>query len=353
MHPVEVRHEEVDMKDSTRCAGATRRWSTLAVQVALAAAIGSPLSAQTPDDLSGTVIVLNKQGGTASFVDLATRTVVGTAPTGPGPHELVVTGDGRVAVGTDYGGQTLTVFDIASASVIRTIDLGRYTRPHGIVFLPGDSLVAVTSESTGTVVIVRVDDGEIVEALGTNAQGSHMVAATADGRTLWTGDIGSHTVTELVRGAGAPVRALPAPEQPEAVNVTPSGDRVFAGSNATGRVTAWTTLDGTATTVAEGFGWPYRIFLTPDVARILVPDLRNEVLRFFDGDSYRELGRIDFAEEGPQGLFLHPDGRHLFLSLSTANRIAIVDIEARRVVGYLPAGAGPDGIVYSPRSVSR
>ena len=40
------------------------------------------------------------------------------------------------------------------------------------------------------------------------------------------------------------MRALPAPAQPEAVNVTPAGDRVFAGSNATGRVTAWSTADG-------------------------------------------------------------------------------------------------------------
>lgn len=324
-----------------------------ALGAACALAIASPASAQAPAGLTGTVVVLNKQGANASFIDLATATVVATAPTGPGPHELVVSRDGSVAVGTDYGGQTLTVFGVPSASVLRTIDLGRYTRPHGIVFLPGDSLVAVTSESTGTVVIVRVADGEIVEALPTNAQGSHMVAATADGRTLWTGDMGSHTVTELARGSGSPVRALSAPEQPEAINVTPSGDRVIAGSNATGRVTAWTTSDGAATTVGEGFGWPYRIFFTPGVEQILVPDLRNEVLRFFDGDSYEELGRIAFAGEGPQGLILHPDGRHLFLSLSAANRIAIVDVGERRVVGYLPAGAGPDGIGYSARSVSR
>ena len=331
--------------------------TALAIVVAgalgVASAIASPGSAQGPDGLTGTVVVLNKQGATASFIDLATATVVGTAPTGPGPHELVVSRDGSVAVGTDYGGQTLTVFGVPSASVLRTIDLGRYTRPHGIVFLPGDSLVAVTSESTGTVVIVRIADGEIVEALSTNARGSHMVAATADGRTLWTGDMGSHTVTELARGRGTPVRALSAPEQPEAINVTPSGDRVIAGSNATGRVTAWTTSDGAATTVGEGFGWPYRIFFTHDVDQILVPDLRNEVLRFFDGDSYDELGRINFAGEGPQGLVLHPDGRHLFLSLSAANRIAIVDVDARQVVGYLPAGAGPDGIGYSGRTVTR
>lgn len=327
------------------------RWAIVCA-AALGAGSGSG-AAQTPEGLGGTLIVLNKQGDDASFIDLASGEIVATVPTGPSPHELVASRDGRTAVGTDYGGRTLTVFDVGSATVSRTIDLGEYTRPHGIVFLEGDSLVAVTSETRGAVVIVRVADGDLVEVLDTGAQGSHMVAATADGRTLWTGDIGSNSVTELRRGAAGPVRVLAAPEQPEAVNVTPSGDRVFAGSNATGRVTAWTTADGAATTVAEGFGWPYRIFFTPGVERIVIPDLRGEVVRFFGGDSYEELGRLPFTGQAPQGLVLHGDGRHLFLSLSAAGRIAVIDVESRTVVATLPAGSGPDGIAWSPVTVAR
>lgn len=313
----------------------------------------SPVSAQAPGALEGTVIVLNKQGDNASFIDLASGAIVATLPTGPGPHELVTTSDGRIAVGTDYGGRTLTVFDVQQASVVRTIDLGEYTRPHGIVVLPGDSLVAVTSESRGAVVIARVSDGALVEVLETEAGGSHMVAATAEGTTLWTADMTSNTVTELRRGASAPVRTFPAPQRPEAVNVTPDGSRVFAGSNDTGRVTAWTTADGQPRTVAEGFAWPYRVFLTPGVTQIVIPDLGNEVVRFFDGVDYEELGRLDFTDQGPQGLVLHGDGRHLFLSLSAADRIAVIDLETRTVVGTLPAGRGPDGIAWSPHSVVR
>jgi len=105
--------------------------------------------------------------------------------------------------------------------------------------------------------------------------------------------------------------------------------------------------------VAEEFGWPYRVFLTPGVEQIIIPDLRRETLRFFDGDTYDELGNIEFPGEGPEGLILHPDGRHLFLSLSRGNRIAIVDIDTREVLGFLPAGAGPDGIGYSAMRVAR
>jgi len=323
--------------------------------IAMMVAITMAAAASATDaagQLAGTVLVANKGEATVSFVDLASSQIYATVPTGDGPHELVVSSDGRTAVVTDYGGggqggSTLTVIDVAGRRVTATIDLGRYTRPHGIQYLPGDTMVAVTSEAAGAVVVVHLDREAVIEVLETAASGSHMLGATADGRTIWTGDIGSNTVTELDRQTGARVRSLPAPAQPEAINVTPDGSRVVAGSNATGRITAWTTTDGEPTTVAEGFGWPYRIFFTPGVEQILIPDLDNEVLRFFDGSSYEETARIDFPGEGPQGLILHPDGRHLFLSLARANRVAIVDIDEPAVVGYLPAGSGPDGIGFS------
>lgn len=49
--------------------------------------------ADLPDGLSGTLIVLNKGGNDASFIELASGEMIATLPTGRGPHELVVTGD--------------------------------------------------------------------------------------------------------------------------------------------------------------------------------------------------------------------------------------------------------------------
>jgi DNA-binding beta-propeller fold protein YncE len=308
---------------------------------------------EDPTTLTGTVVVLNKRGDDASFIDLASGRIVATAPTGRGPHELAMSADGRIAVGTDYEGQggSLSVFDVAAGERTKVIDLVPYTRPHGIAFLPGDETVAVTVEAQRAVIIVRIADGEIVGVAPTEAAGSHMVAMTADGKTMWTGDIGANTITEFDTATRRRRRALPAPDQPEAITVTPGGDRVFVGSNATGRVTVFDTARGSSRTIAEGFGWPYRMFLTPDATRLIVPDLRRGVLRFFDARDYRELGLIELAGRAPQGLTLHADGRHLFLSLSGANRVAVIDIDERQVVGSLPAGDSPDGIGYSPIAV--
>lgn len=315
-----------------------------------------PLSAhpQVPG-LGGTLIVTNKAPSTATIIDVATGQAVATLPTGHGPHEVVITRDGRTAVVTDYGtgpapGNTLTVIDVAGRRVARTIQLGEYRRPHGIAYLPGDSLVAVTSEASQHVVIVAVATGEIRKAVPTRHPGSHMVGVAADGRRAWTGDMGSHTVSELDLVAGTYVRSIDVPATPEAINVTPDGREVWVGSNQTGRVSVIDAATGTVTTAADGVSWPYRVLFSPDQSVVVIPDMRNHEVRFLDRASRRELSRLSLPGAGPQGVTMTPDGRYLLESLSAESRVMVVDMRTRTVVGHIPAGQTPDGIAYTTNS---
>ncbi len=311
------------------------------------------LAAQVPT-LPGTAIVTNKAPATATIIDVATGATLATLPTGHGPHEIVLSRDGATAVVTDYGtgprpGSTLTVIDVPGRRVARTITLGEYRRPHGLVFLPGDTVVAVTVEASQAVLLVHVARGEIVRVARTDKAGSHMVGVAGDGVTAWTGDIGSNTVTELDLYTGKAARSIEVPAQPEAINVTPDGTEVWVGSNGTGRVSVVDTYMGTVSTVAEGFTWPYRIWFTPDAETVLMPDYTGDALRFVARRSRQELGRLTFPQGGPQGIFVTADGRHALLSLSREARVAIIDIASRTVMGYVPAGQTPDGIVFTPR----
>lgn len=327
--------------------------------IAAAIMVGGPLAvahraAAQVAGLSGTLIVTNKSPSTATIIDVATGRALATLPTGQGPHEVVMSKDGRVAVVSDYGaqgpgGNTLTVIDVPALRVARTIDLGQYRRPHGLAFLPGDSLVAVTSEATGNVVIAHVAEGAVRRAIPTRQNGSHMVGVVADGSLMYTGNIGSNSVSELNGRTGEFVRTFDVPAQPEAINVTPDGSEVWVGSNATGRVSVLDPRSGTVTTAAEGLGWPYRVLFTPDRALVFLPDLRNEELRVLDRASRRELGRLTFSGGGPQGITVTPDGRWVLQSLSRQARVAIIDVGTRSVVGHIPAGETPDGIAYSTR----
>ncbi len=232
--------------------------------------------------------------------------------------------------------------------VVRTIDLGTHARPHGIAFLPGDSVVAVTSEGSGHVVLVNVIAGAVRSAIATQGNGSHMVGVVADGSRAYTGNMGSNTISELDLRTGAFVRSVEVPQTPEAINVTPDGKEVWVGSNNTGKISV-VDASGAVRTAAEGFGWPYRVLFTPDVRTVVLPDMRRDEIRFLDRASHRELGRIALPGAGPQGIAITPDGRYIFQSLSKESRVAIIDVATRTVVGHLAAGSTPDGVVYTTR----
>ncbi len=303
--------------------------------------------------LTGTLVVTNKTPSTATVVDVASGRTLATLPTGTTPHEIVLSSDGALAVTTDYGGarRTLTVIDVPGLRVARTIDLGEHRAPHGIAFLPGDRLVAVTCEQTRDVVIVDVVEGAVRHAVPTAAKGSHMVGVTADGKRAYTGNMGDHTVSELDLTTYRTVRSFPVPQVPEAINVTPDGKEVWVGSNQTGQVSVLDPATGSVTTAADGLKWPYRMLFTPDARQVIVPDPTLNEVRFIDRAARREIGKLSLPG-APQGVTIAPDGRHIFQSLSAEARVAIIDPSSRTVVGHLAVGETPDGVAYTTRVVT-
>ena len=328
----------------------------LAVATTTVALLAGPVAAQVAG-LAGTLVITNKSVSTATIIDVASGRILATLPTGPGPHEVALSADGRTAVVTDYyaaqPGRTLTVIDVAALRVVRTIDLGEHERPHGIVYLPGDSLVAVTSEASGHVVVVHVGEGKVRRVAPTRQAGSHMVGVAADGRRAFTGNVGSNTVSELDLRTGQFVRSWEVPAMPEAINVTPDANEVWVGSNTTGKVSVIDPATGQVTVAAEGFGWPYRILFSPDGRTVLLPDVKSGELRILDRASRRELGRLSFPDAEPQGITITPDGRYALESLATQGRVVIVDLATRTVAGHLSVGQTPDGIAYTPRVFNR
>src|SRR3954447_24037897 len=89
---------------------------------------------------SGTLLVLSKKDHTLAVVDPATLKVLGKAPVGNDPHEVIASTDGTTAYVSNYGGgafNTLAVIDLVGQKALPSIDLGPLRGPHGLVFVAG------------------------------------------------------------------------------------------------------------------------------------------------------------------------------------------------------------------------
>jgi DNA-binding beta-propeller fold protein YncE len=310
----------------------------------------SAAAGNVASSMVGTIIVVNKKDNTVSFVDIASKKIKFTRATGKGPHELALTNDGLWAVVTDYvGGNSLSVFDVKNAKKVRTIGLGSYPRPHGVLFLKDQRRVAVSSEGSDSVVIADIHSGQIEKAINTEQKGSHMVALPASSKRVYTTNMGSDSVSEMDIQSGKLLRKLATEKTPEAITINRDGTELWVGSNEDGLVTLYDLANGQKIDQWKGFGFPYRILLTKDEHYAVIPDYTNNTLDILDRVNQKKLHQIKF-ERGttPKGVYFHPNDRNLFMSAYGKDKVFVIDILSGKVLFELPAGGGPDGIAFTP-----
>lgn len=318
------------------------------VLLGLALLAPAPLSAQGLR--SGALLVANQQSASASLIDLRTDSM-SFIPVGMGPHEAMISPSGRTGVVTIYGtqvpGNELAVIDMKTGAVTRTISLGQYTRPHGVMFFPRDEdRVVVTSEATKNLVLVNVATGVVEGAIPTEALGSHMVAITGDGKRAFTSNIGSGSVSELDLEARRFVRSIPVAPRVEGIAVTPDGRFVFAGSNTSGTVSVIDTRSGTVIDTLTGFRLPYRLAVSPDGSTAIACDPEGDAIHVIDVAS-RTSWKID-ALPAPRGVIFTSDGKTAFVTLAGGPSVGVVDLAARKVTRTIGVGNSPDGVGYGP-----
>lgn len=310
----------------------------------------TPLAAQT-------LITVDKDASTATFLDLKSGAIVATLPTGPSPHELAISPDGKWAVATDYGasgpgGTTLTVIDIAARKVARTIDVSPEVRPHGAQFLPDNVTLAVTAERSGKVLLVDVAKGTVIGTRATGQRVGHMLVASRDGKTAYVANITSGSLSTVDLAGAAEPRTVAVGPQTESIALAPDQRTIWMGSNTTGKVFL---VDVVAQKVIDSIqtaGMPYRVGFTPDGATAVVTNPERDEVRIVDVQTRTVRTTLSVAQDGgptqPQGIAMSPKGDKAWVSLGRAGQVVEIDLRAGKVARRFATGAGPDGIAFVP-----
>jgi YVTN family beta-propeller protein len=338
-----------------------------AVALASGCGAGSAVRSGGAPAVAGTVVVSNMNDNTATILDARTLATLATVPTGRAPHEVAISHDGRWALVSNYGtreapGNTITVIDIDARAVTRTIELSETRRPHGMVFLPGDSVVAVTAEMNRMVLLIDVRTGNTLRSLPTNGRAPHIVSSSSDGRRLVAGNIGDGTIAMLSPLSNDTARTVRVGRQPEGVAITPDGTRAWAGSNQDSVVVVVDLSRGQPIDTIHGFGLPYRIAVSPNGKTAVVTDPVKATVRVFDEPTRRQRWSISIPPDSlvptaevkgsssPEGVTVSRDSRWAYVTLQGRNRVIAIDLDRGTIVGWGVTGVWSDGIAFSPRS---
>ena len=311
-------------------------------------------SADHPPKTRAEMLVITNQGDeTVHLVETASGRTLARIPASPTPHEAAVTGDGRWAVVTNYGGRgtpghALMVIDLDAAAPARSIDLSPHQRPHGIAFLPGDSLLVVTSETSRAILLVGFRDGTVRAAIPTGQNGTHILAVGPGGRKVYTANVGSGTVTEIDLATRAVTRTFDVGPGSEGAALSPDGRRLWAASMGRDSTYVFDTATGARVAALASPGHAYRVAITPDGRRAVIPAPELGLIRVIDTATMRESTIA--IPNTPGGAVFSADGKTAYVPLMGEGAIAVVDLDAGTVVRKLPSGPAPDGMALAPAS---
>jgi len=298
---------------------------------------------------AATLLVLNKDDATLSFIDPATGASTATVATGAGPHEVEVTADGRTAVVSNYGGQTagnsLSVIDVGSRKERARVDLGELHRPHGLA--TSGQFAYFTAEDARHIGRLDTASSKVDWRFPTNQERTHMVVASRDGRMLFTTNMGSSTVSIIERGAGnARQTVVNVGKTPEGLDLTPDGSQLWTSNAADGSVSI---IDVATRKLVRTFDIgtrrSNRIKFTPDGMLALVSDLTAGELVVVDVKSQTVKTRLPIGR-GASGILVVPDGSRAYVAAASERKLVVVDLKSLSVTGQVATGGGPDGMAW-------
>jgi YVTN family beta-propeller protein len=308
--------------------------------------MASRAAAQTPRPA---FVVLNKESSELAIVDPGTWKVVGRVPTGPTPHEVAVSDDGKIAVVTNYGpqrdGTTLSVIDLDAQKEIHRVELEELRGPHGVIFLGGKFYF--TAEGSNSIGRYDASKNVVDWRATTSQEGTHMLVATPDGGTIFTANLRSDSVSCIrvnQKTNGYKVSQIAVGKGPEGIDISPDGAEVWAANSGDGTVSI---IDAGSCRVIGSVDVKTkrsnRVRFTKDGKLVFISDLGTGEVVVLDGSTRKEVKRVKLGAS-VEGILMLPDGAHTIMAVSGDNRLAVMDLKTLAVTATLETGKGPDGM---------
>jgi PQQ-dependent catabolism-associated beta-propeller protein len=275
------------------------------VLVLLCALANSPAAAKD----TGLIFVSNEKTNNIVAIDPTSYKIVKEIKTARRPRDLQFNADHSklyVACGDD---DVIDIVDVAKLEVAGQLKTGPSPEAFGIDEKRGR--LYVSQEEGSSLAVIDMERDTIVQEVPTGAE-PEGVLVSEDGKTFYVTSEAGDLLHEVAADSGRIVRDVVAGLRPRRIAATPDGKELWVTAELAGEV---------------------------DIV---------------DRATFAITGKIPFLPPGmrksevtPVGLVMTKDGRTAFVALGHAAHVALVDVPARKVLGYILVGKRPWGLTLS------
>jgi len=267
------------------------------------------------------------------------KAVIATIPVGLNPAGIALTPDNHYAYVANNnndgipGGDTVSVIDLATNTVIKTISDASFNQPYTVTINAAGTRAYVTNSAGATITIIDIATNTVVGTIG-GFDGPSGMVITPDGTTAYVNNYGGPILgsgngmtvrvvnlnTNLIVGAAITVGQAPA-----SLAITPDGAFVYVinyvdGFPRTGTISIIQTSTNAVVGTIPGFSGPFAIAITPNGKYAYVTNFgSNNFLPFGTTVSVVNLQNNTVVATPtvgtqPSGVAITPDGLLAYVS---------------------------------------
>jgi len=275
--------------------------------------------------------VTNTDCDTVAVIDTVTNTVVATIPVGDGPFGVAITPDGTRAYVANLGG-TVSVIDTVTNTVIATVPVGG--SPRGVAITPDGARVYIANQSSNSLSVIDTGTNTVVDTVLVGLP-ALAVAITPDGSRLYVAN--DETITVIDTATGMVVSTIPPRGgfSPFGVIFTPDGTRAYVED----RSEFLNIIDTASNTLVAHILQSIfhdALTITPDGTRIYVSNAGSNRVSVLDTSTNAVINTIPLGNfNTPTDSALTPDAARLYLP-NVQNTVSVIDTATNTLVATIP-----------------
>jgi YVTN family beta-propeller protein len=310
---------------------------------------GSAVAAQEPEErpAEGRLLVLNKSDNTLMVFEVPSYRRLSTIPVGTEPHEVVAAPDGRKAYVSNVRDRTVSVIDLTTQRLARTVRSEHLVTPHGLAVTPDGRHLLLTSEGSRRFFLIDAGRDVILRSVTTTQERAHMVAVLAGGRKAFAANIDSDTVTFLKLPELRIVKHVRVGDGPEGIAATPNGKWVLVALQGADQVAILDPGSGAVLARLPTGRVPVRVAVTPNSFTALVSNRASNDVTVLDVLERRVKTTVRVGQK-PGGIVTNDTGTRAYVCNNDSNTVSVLSVPGFEVVDTIEAGAQPDGIAFVP-----
>ncbi len=285
-------------------------------------------------------------------LDPYTLAVIDVIDTGPRPHGIVASPDGRTLYITLEASNEVLEVDVATHDILRRVEVGPV--PNEPTLSQDGRYLFVPLRSGEHTDVVDTETMTLVKSLPTGREG-HNAYTAADGKLVYSTAMSDSLIAVIDPAELEIVRKIPVHGIPRPVSLTDDGALAYVAiSGLSGYITVDLATDevvyrvelpvppGTPPPLLDTY--THGLLLTPDQRELWVAGYGVEKVYAFLVPEHEQLAEIDL-DGGPHWFTLHPDGEPLYVSLERGGKVAAIHRGLRTVMTQAEVGEAPTRIL--------